>query len=348
MGLTPCRWAGNTGSEFALGEYLNKSQLSDRLRGDLPRSPTGRIPQWVIDERMGVQRPDPGWREAPTYGRQRRRKLPKSGRSLLQKSLAVVVLAAVAGSWVYGAWSDRWTGFVFVNGTFAAKHPGMPTPGHEASSRPLHSPPTVANDSASYRFVNAHDGGSGQFVAYDPCRPIHYVTRPQGEPDGGQTVIAEAVAQVSRATGLVFVDDGATDEAPSSPRQPFQPDRYGDRWAPVLIGWETPDENADFAADVVGLGGSTPMRTENGPAVYVTGQVELDGPQFSLLLTQPGGQALARAVVEHELGHLVGLDHTTDASQLMFPEAELSVTDYGAGDLTGLAMLGGGVCAPKL
>jgi hypothetical protein len=324
---------------------LNTSQLPGG--GDLPRSKTGRIPQWVIDEHSGVRPTTPGWREAPTYGRKKPRKA-RNGRSLLRKFLAVVVLAAVAGSWIHGAWTTRWTGFVFVNGAFAAKHPGMPTPGYEASSKPLHNPPVVAVESPSYRFINAHDGGGGQFVAYDPCRPIHYVTRRQGEPAGGQVVIAEAIAQVSRATGLEFVNDGATDEAPSSQRDPFQPDRYGDRWAPVLIGWETPEENPDFAADVIGLGGSTPRRLENGPSVYVTGQVELDGPQFSSLMPQPGGPALARAIVEHELGHLVGLDHITDANQLMFPEAELNVPDYGAGDLTGLAKLGRGACVPQL
>ena len=36
---------------------------------------------------------------------------------------------------------------------------------------------------------------------------------------------------------------------PSYDRQAYQPDRYGERWAPVLIGW-VPGESTD-----IGLGG---------------------------------------------------------------------------------------------
>jgi hypothetical protein len=32
----------------------------------------------------------------------------------------------------------------------------------------------------------------------------------------------------------------------------------------------------------------------------------------------------------------------------MYPEAQDAVTDFGAGDLTGLAQLGSGPCAPTL
>jgi hypothetical protein len=87
-------------------------------------------------------------------------------------------------------------------------------------------------------------------VAYDPCRPIHYVIRPQGQPAGGNKIVTDAVLRVSKATGLRFVFDGATSEAPSRERPSYQPERYGDRWAPVLISWVTSRENPDFAADV--------------------------------------------------------------------------------------------------
>ncbi len=50
----------------------------------------------------------------------------------------------------------------------------------------------------------------------------------------------------------------------------------------------------------------------------------------------------------HELGHLVGLDHTSDRSQLMFSEAQFNVRDYGRGDLRGLARLGTQACFPNV
>ena len=63
---------------------------------------------------------------------------------------------------------------------------------------------------------------------------------------------AAAVAGAGAATGLWFVNDGRTAEAASRQRQAFQPDRYSDRWTPVLLVWETADEQPDFGVDVAG------------------------------------------------------------------------------------------------
>lgn len=49
----------------------------------------------------------------------------------------------------------------------------------------------------------------------------------------------------------------------------------------------------------------------------------------------------------HELANVVGLDHVDDPTQLMNPEGT-NVTEFAAGDLAGLARLGGGQCVPEL
>jgi len=59
-------------------------------------------------------------------------------------------------------------------------------------------------------------------------------------------------------------------------------------------------------------------------------------------------RAEVRAILMHELGHLVGLDHTSDATQLMFSEAQFNVQDYRDGDRRGLALLGAQRCYPEL
>jgi hypothetical protein len=200
---------------------------------------------------------------------------------------------------------------------------------------------------ASYRFV-AHQVDGKTPVAYDPCRPIHYVIREQGQPAGGAQIITDAVLHVSRATGLRFVYDGPTSEAPSRQRSSYQPTRYGDRWAPVLISWANAKENPDFVTDVAGEAGSAHTGLPNRPSAYVTGSVELDSGQLTSILQRPGGHQVVRAIVLHEIGHLVGLDHVTAASQLMYPKGQPGVTDFGAGDLTGLAALGRGACLPEL
>ncbi len=224
---------------------------------------------------------------------------------------------------------------------------GGPTPGVGSHDSPLGTPAPLDQASDSYRFVSdgRHDG---QVTAYDPCRAIHYVTNSALAPEGWQDRLTGAIDRVSEATGLQFVYDGETEEAPSSTRTPFQPDRYGDRWAPVLVAWTTPEANPGLAGNVAGLGGSIAITMTGRSPVYVTGQIELDAPQLARGLGRSGADEMVRAVIEHELGHLVGLDHVDDPTQLMNPYMVPGHTDYAAGDLTGLSILGRGRCAPEL
>jgi len=206
----------------------------------------------------------------------------------------------------------------------------------------------LATSADSYQFFARQNDGKTP-VAYDRCRPIHYVIRQQGEPAGSDPIVFAAVERVSQATGLRFVFDGTTSEAPSRQRPSQQLARYGTRWAPVLISWSTAKENPDFAnADVLGQGGSGSVMVPSGARVLVTGAVTLDSKKLGKILKQPDGDQIVRAVVLHELGHVVGLDHVDSKSQLMYRRIQHGVTDFGAGDLTGLAALGRGGCFPTL
>jgi hypothetical protein len=185
-------------------------------------------------------------------------------------------------------------------------------------------------------------------IAYDPCRSVHYVIRPDHMPAGGEEMVHAAAARITQATGLQFVYDGLSDEPVAEDREPYQPDRYGDRWAPVLVAWQTDTENPALAGDVVGRAGSISMSFGvTSTSFFVSGIVVLDGGQFPDVVAWSGPE-VAQAIVLHEFGHLVGLDHVTDESQLMYPETVPGVTDFRAGDLEGLARLGRGSCAPHL
>jgi hypothetical protein len=229
-----------------------------------------------------------------------------------------------------------------------------PTPGREEAYQPLGRPAPLASTSDSYAFVGG--GRPGQaMVAYSPCRPIHYVVRPDNAPPGGQQIIAESVAAVSRATGLKFVFDGPTAEGPSAERDAFQPGLYGDRWAPVLVSWTTEQESPQLVSGssgegrlkTLGLAGSTAVAYGEDPYVYVSGQVKLNAPALAEGEGQ-SGPGFISSVVAHELAHVVGLEHVDDPTQLMYPQAGPERLVFAAGDLTGLAKLGRGPCAPNV
>lgn len=230
---------------------------------------------------------------------------------------------------------------------------GVPPPGLEAADQPLGAPAPVPGSSTSYAFLQS--GTDQSFVSYDPCRPIHYVVRPDHAPAGGEVAIREAVAAVSRATGFAFINDGATSEAPSMDRAAHQPALYGDRWAPVLFAWETRFENPQFtenwtpgSSTTLGLGGSLAVSVDNHGPTYVTGQVRLNAAALGTIGRGPEGNTKVRAVVQHELAHVMGLDHVPDPAQLMAASMTGKVTGFAAGDLAGLAELGKGKCRPEL
>ena len=216
----------------------------------------------------------------------------------------------------------------------------------DVSETPLATPSTPTAESSSYKFGSTQSDGSP--VTWDPCRPIHYVVNPAGQPPDGDVLVQDAIARTSAATGLQFVDDGLTDETWSEDRASFQPDRYGDRWAPVLITWSTPEAVPALTGPTAGQGGPLSLGYSEDEMTSVTGSVVLDAPQLSIGLESPEVRTQVRAVIQHELGHVVGLVHVEDPSQLMNPEATLGTTEWGPGDLQGLYTLGTGPCRPEL
>lgn len=215
--------------------------------------------------------------------------------------------------------------------TWATGAPTVPVP-PDAAVTPLGAPAPAPAGEGGYAFLYEH---AGRPVAFDPCRPVHYVVRPDGAPAGGEQLLAQAVGQLSVATGLVLVQDGTTGEAPSDERAPHQPERYGDRWAPVLIAWSDEAQDPRLAGTVGGYAGPVGLDPDGRGMRLVTGQVVLD-----TAVTDPASQL---TLLLHELGHLVGLDHVPDAGDLMH-ESSAAVPAYTPGALRGLHQLGQGRC----
>lgn len=220
-----------------------------------------------------------------------------------------------------------------------------PPPGLEESDEPLGQPPAAVEANDSYKFLVLNDDGTP--VGYSPCRPLHYVVNAELAPAGATDLVHDAIRTIGDATGISFIHDGATTEAPSPDRQPYQPGSYGDRWAPLLISWTTPEAAPKLKGQVIGTGGSTHYSFEGGPKSFVTGSLELDAPQITLELDRPDGARYASAVILHELSHVMGLEHVEDPMQLMYPE--IGAPDgLAAGDLNGLRELGRAPCRKDL
>jgi hypothetical protein len=216
--------------------------------------------------------------------------------------------------------------------------PGVVKPIGEALGigRPHRLLPRTAPKTASQDYAVLHTDAAGHPVTYDPCKPIHYVVNPDGAPADYLRFIRPAVSRAQAASGLEFVYDGTSSDT-------WDAHEHARTDEPVLISF-TPTL-ADSAAhpDAVGLGGSAFATGGVRQAYYLTGQIALLRPWF-LDASAHHRTSEEQSIVMHELGHVLGLGHVDDPTQVMSPESH-GLTAYGDGDLAGLALMGSGHCA---
>lgn len=173
-----------------------------------------------------------------------------------------------------------------------------------------------------YAFLETQPGSPRSPVRWEPCVPIVYqvhASRAPGTPEETLAFLDEAFDHVAGITGLEFRHEPGLG-------RPFD----------VSISWASADEVGALAGRVAGVtrGGVT-TRAER--RWFATGQVVLDVEVFD----RTGLDDRGRAIVLHELGHLVGLDHVDSRAELMYPTTTRRL-DYGRGDREGLARLGKG------
>ncbi|MEX2505273.1 MAG: hypothetical protein WD378_10495 [Egicoccus sp.] len=180
----------------------------------------------------------------------------------------------------------------------------------------------------------------GRPIRWDPCTPIDLVVATAGAPERAMDDLERAIDEIAAHSGLQLRVTGETDERPAARRGAYQPDRYGPRWAPVLVAWADPHENGLSLRDT-DRGLAVPVAVGRpGDRVYVTGQVVLNADRDDLV---PGFGDRADAwgsTLLHEVSHLVGLAHVNDPEQLMAVHPGQGPVELAAGDRAGLAAVG--------
>ena len=188
--------------------------------------------------------------------------------------------------------------------------------------------------------VYAFLGTNGdQPAAYSSCRLIQVAVYPAGGPPDAEQLVREAVARVRGVTGLDIVVTGSFGgHAPNwnFEAAPFSP---GD---PISVSWQDSTAIAELTDDIAGLGGSPVISSPSGTRYRVAGTIALSRDYYALL-NQRGDHDEALAVLLHEFGHVVGLDHV-DSSRELMNEDNVGRTEFGPGDLEGLRRLGQGPC----
>ncbi len=205
-------------------------------------------------------------------------------------------------------------------------------------------PAQQVDTTGPFAFIAHQEGDPSSPVGYDPCKPVRVKVNPLNAPAGFQGLVEEALARVGAAAGLRLEYDGTSDERPQWENEYVPAFLGAPRNRAGLIAWADADEVPELAGRVAGIGGSVAVEDQFGRTRFITGGVTLDRALFEELMTSDPGRSGARAILLHELAHMVGLAHVDDPGELMNADNR-GLLDFGPGDLQGLAKVGAGTCA---
>ncbi len=271
--------------------------------------------------------------------------IPPAPRRRLAAGLRTVVLAAMSALLVAGAALPG-------AATSAASTPAVSAPAAPAA---LVRTGEVAADATRAYVLNRvrTNDGRAMTVRWNPCQPqVTYQVNPAraaGTVAGRAAAVRDvhtAFRLLSAASGIRFVSRGLTSSIPT-----------GSTWAAknsaeIVVAWVDQGRAVTRSSllgrftngDAAGTGGYAYRYWSSGNGwrgVIGRGYVVLDARQNSGFRAGFGAGVTRGNLLLHELGHVVGLQHTSDRNQLMYPVLlGRARSGYRPGDLAGLRALG--------
>jgi hypothetical protein len=172
------------------------------------------------------------------------------------------------------------------------------------------SPPALGPHSFLYRL------DSGQYARWNPCAAVRYAVNDDRARPGQRAMLENVLLEAEAATGLDLVYVGETSDGLDGKPPPG---------ADVVLAFTDAAASPQLRT-AVGLGGGT-YRSSG----VVSG--------YALFVNSYGTTVYQQDLMLHEVGHMLGISHVADETQVMNPYL-VPLARYSNGDLEGLWRMG--------